>query len=213
MEHVFLNHSPNAVASWIESFPAAKVLPRGEFASIKPKNDLICWLRISHKDGILAQQLAHEVRIHLRSAKVVAISDIPSDEEASVLLALGIDGYCNSYAALSVLHQVANVVSRGGIWVGRSIMRRLIETIDNRRDTPQARKRAAKSGVEALLTERETSVVKLVARGASNKEISSKLKISERTVKAHLSSAFEKTGTRDRLQLSLKINGILDTIK
>lgn len=51
-------------------------------------------------------------------------------------------------------------------------------------------------------------MAKLVAGGASNKEIAGQLSITERTVKAHLSAVFEKLGLRDRLQLSLKINGL-----
>ena len=38
-----------------------------------------------------------------------------------------------------------------------------------------------------------------VAEGASNKVIAARLSVTERTVKAHLTSAFQKTGTRDRL--------------
>ena len=58
------------------------------------------------------------------------------------------------------------------------------------------------------LSEREGQVAKLVAGGASNKEIADRLSIAERTVKAHLTAIFEKTGARDRLQLSLKVNGM-----
>lgn len=60
----------------------------------------------------------------------------------------------------------------------------------------------------ALLSERELQAAKLVAGGASNKEIADQLAITERTVKAHLSAIFEKLGVRDRLQLSLRINGV-----
>ncbi|MBL8432557.1 MAG: helix-turn-helix transcriptional regulator, partial [Dechloromonas sp.] len=59
-----------------------------------------------------------------------------------------------------------------------------------------------------LLSGRETQVARLVASGASNKEIADQLAITERTVKAHLTVIFEKLGVRDRLQLSLRINGL-----
>ncbi|QKV57525.1 MAG: response regulator transcription factor [Dechloromonas sp.] len=45
-------------------------------------------------------------------------------------------------------------------------------------------------------------------RKAANKEIATRLEITERTVKAHLSAIFEKLGVRDRLQLSLRVNGV-----
>ena len=60
----------------------------------------------------------------------------------------------------------------------------------------------------AALSDRETQVARLVSAGASNKEIAENLLITERTVKAHLSAVFEKLGVRDRLQLSLRVNGL-----
>jgi DNA-binding NarL/FixJ family response regulator len=58
------------------------------------------------------------------------------------------------------------------------------------------------------LSDRERQVAQLVASGSSNREVAEQLSISERTAKAHLTSIFEKLGLRDRLQLSLKINGL-----
>jgi DNA-binding NarL/FixJ family response regulator len=53
------------------------------------------------------------------------------------------------------------------------------------------------------LSERETEVVVLIATGHRNKEIASKLFISEQTVKTHLSNIFQKLGVNDRLELAL----------
>jgi DNA-binding NarL/FixJ family response regulator len=58
----------------------------------------------------------------------------------------------------------------------------------------------------ARLTEREHAVADLVAQGQSNLEIAYNLNITERTVKAHLTSIYEKTGTGSRLNLALLIN-------
>jgi len=58
----------------------------------------------------------------------------------------------------------------------------------------------------AGLTRAEHKVAKLVARGQSNLEIAFNLKITERTVKAHLTSIYEKTKTGSRLGLALLIN-------
>ncbi|MFQ5965368.1 MAG: DNA-binding response regulator [Candidatus Scalinduaceae bacterium] len=53
------------------------------------------------------------------------------------------------------------------------------------------------------LTKREIEIVKLICKGFSNKEILKSLKISEQSVKAHLSRIYKKTGVSDRLQLAL----------
>ena len=58
------------------------------------------------------------------------------------------------------------------------------------------------------LSLREQEVAQLLARGNSNKEIARQLEITERTVKAHVSAMLEKLGARDRLQLSLIVNGV-----
>jgi ATP/maltotriose-dependent transcriptional regulator MalT len=49
-----------------------------------------------------------------------------------------------------------------------------------------------------VLTVRELEVIRLVARGASNREIARDLRISEATVKTHLLKIFEKLGVADR---------------
>lgn len=53
------------------------------------------------------------------------------------------------------------------------------------------------------LTERELDVLRLVAEGMANKQIARKLGISERTVKAHLTSIFQRLGVSDRVQAAL----------
>ena len=56
----------------------------------------------------------------------------------------------------------------------------------------------------ALLSDRERDVVRLIAAGASNKEIASRLFIAEGTVKNHVTHIFEKLGVTDRTQAALK---------
>jgi DNA-binding NarL/FixJ family response regulator len=57
------------------------------------------------------------------------------------------------------------------------------------------------------LTKRERQVAKAVADGLSNREIAARLSISERTVKARLTSVFQKLNVRDRVQLALLLRG------
>jgi DNA-binding NarL/FixJ family response regulator len=62
------------------------------------------------------------------------------------------------------------------------------------------------------LTPRETEVLTMVRQGLANKQIARRLGITERTVKAHLSSAFQRIGARDRTQAAIwaERNGIGD---
>jgi len=137
---------------------------------------------------------------------VVLLSDEPDEAQILQALALGAAGCCNSRAAPAVLRQVALVVSNGGLWVGQALLGKLVGATSHRlgRLPPEAKN----DDWAELLSEREGQVARLVANGASNKEIAEQLAITERTVKAHLTAIFEKLGVRDRLQLSLRINGL-----
>jgi two-component system, NarL family, response regulator LiaR len=53
------------------------------------------------------------------------------------------------------------------------------------------------------LTERETEVLKLMARGKANKQIANALFVGEKTVKAHVSSILAKLGVQSRTQAAL----------
>jgi DNA-binding NarL/FixJ family response regulator len=57
---------------------------------------------------------------------------------------------------------------------------------------------ASQLAEQDILTERETEVLEMVADGARNKEIAYKLKITERTVKAHLSHIYQKLAVDSR---------------
>lgn len=131
----------------------------------------------------------------------IVLADEPREDEALAALAAGAAGYCNGHAAAVVLQQVATVVANGGIWVGQGLMRRLLTS--TARMPPQV-----ESDWRTRLSPREQEAANLLARGASNKEIARALDITERTVKAHVAAMLEKLGARDRLQLSLIINGI-----
>jgi DNA-binding NarL/FixJ family response regulator len=63
--------------------------------------------------------------------------------------------------------------------------------------------RASTRGSPVELTPRETEVLSLVRHGLANKQIARRLGISERTVKAHLTSTFQRIGVADRTQAAL----------
>lgn len=132
----------------------------------------------------------------------LAFSAIPNDEEGIQLLKSGARAYCNRYIAPSLLTQISDLVAAGEVWLGASIMERLIQRID------EPRQKSAQNPL-ANLTEREREIAIQVSRGANNKIIANELGISERTVKAHLTSVFSKTGAKDRLQLALMVKEVI----
>jgi DNA-binding NarL/FixJ family response regulator len=144
------------------------------------------------------------IRKRLGDVPIVVLSDQPTDEEALSCFAAGARGYCNTHATAELLRRVADVVLQGGLWIGESLMQRLLQGTAR---IPMPAPVGAPSDWAALLTEREREVALAVAEGASNKEVARRLSITERTVKAHAGAIFEKLGVRDRLQLSLVVHG------
>ena len=140
--------------------------------------------------------------------KFFILSDQPDEDEGLTFLKLGVIGYANTYISPARLSEAVRLVISGSVWVGQKIMQRLVQdtiSAGRERDTPS--KQAAET-IQALkdLTEREMEIAKLVAKGESNLEIAYELDITERTVKAHLSSVYNKTSTGNRLNLALLIN-------
>jgi DNA-binding NarL/FixJ family response regulator len=144
-----------------------------------------------------------EIRELHPSGKFFLLSDRPNEEEGLTFLKSGIVGYANTYISQGRLGEAVRVISNGGIWLGQKVMQRLIAETYAR-----AKEKAASTSEQRLagLTPRERAVAELVAQGQSNLEIAYHLNITERTVKAHLTSIYQKTGTGSRLSLALLMN-------
>lgn len=201
MIHCFVDRDAQALPSWLEAFPAARMVRREDYPTVADSTSIL-WCRCRPQESLASILGALNISPMQR---VVVLADDPGDAIIAEACSLGASGCCNTHAAPEVLRQVALVVENGGLWIGQSLLQRLVGS------TTKVLEARPETGVDtwsAHLSERESQVAKLVAGGASNKEIADQLSIAERTVKAHLSAIFEKLGLRDRLQLSLRINGI-----
>ncbi|MDZ4099292.1 MAG: response regulator transcription factor [Methylophilaceae bacterium] len=135
-------------------------------------------------------------------AKIVVLSNQPSQKDAFEAMSAGASGYCHAYSAPDMLTEVRSVVAHGGIWLGRELLQQLIHVTVDLVGTQSDQVMDAL----AKLTQRERDVAIEAAKGLSNKEIARILNITERTVKAHISACFERLHIKDRLQLALILN-------
>lgn len=135
--------------------------------------------------------------------KFFLLSDQPNEEEGLAFLKLGIVGYGNTYISQARLVEAVRVISGGAVWLGQKVIQQLI--LDS---YSKAKEQVAPGPPKKLtgLTPAERKIAELVAQGQSNLEIAFNLKITERTVKAHLTSIYQKTKTGSRLSLALLIN-------
>lgn len=203
MKHWIFDLDTTILPGWQEAMPQAAIERRDQLKNVPAGEPGLLWLRL--RAGEVPAEIMLPVTLG-PGQHLILLCDDPSEAVVLQALAAGASGCCNTHASPEVLRQVAVVVANGGLWIGQSLLQQLVGStsriLGKRSDVGQPREWAAP------LSERETQVALLVAGGGSNKEIASQLAISERTVKAHLTSIFEKLGLRDRLQLSLKINGL-----
>ncbi len=200
--HCFVSEQGDLLSRWREAFPAARARKLGRMAGEAAPAPRLVWVRLVK--GIALPQVFESVRRDIGDVPIIALGDQPNDEEALACFSAGARGYCNSHAVPALLRNVAEVVLQGGLWIGESLMRRLLQgTAHIAVPAPKG----APADWAALLTARERQVALAVAAGASNKEIARQLNITERTIKAHTSAIFGKLSVRDRLQLSLIVHG------
>lgn len=131
------------------------------------------------------------------SAKVIILTVHDGREYLVESLNLGANGYMLKDSDSSSLVEAIKAVNQGGSYVHPNLAGELVREISK---TGNGEK--AKRGLESL-TKREYEVLSLIADGLSNKEISQKLIISEKTVKNHVSSILRKLEISDRTQAAI----------
>jgi two-component system nitrate/nitrite response regulator NarL len=112
-------------------------------------------------------------------------------------LLLGARGVVAKISASIVLFKSIRAVMAGEIWVSRNTVVDLIEML-------RARSQAGKGPSRSFdLTRRELEVIAAVVEGHFNKEIAQDFRISEDTVKHHLTRIFDKLGVSNRVELAM----------
>jgi DNA-binding NarL/FixJ family response regulator len=127
--------------------------------------------------------------------KVLMLTTFDLDDYVYEALRAGASGFLLKDASAAELSAAVRVIAAGDALLSPSITRRLISEF-SRLGAPRgpSRKRLAE------LTERETEVLTLVARGLSNGEIAAELVVAEQTVKTHFGRVLMKLALRDRPQ-------------
>lgn len=127
-----------------------------------------------------------------------------SEDNQIKALVHGAAGYCGEMEPAELLLQAVKSILKGDIWIQRHLVPRVIGTLVQMKSTPvEEPKPAESSELLKTLSSRELDVAKMIGSGENNKVIASTLNISERTVKAHLTSIFKKLNITDRLHLAL----------
>ena len=175
---------------------AADADEAAEILKHTPHDVALVDIRMPSRDGL---ELLREIRSSWPDLPVIMLSSYDNGEYVKAALAEGAAGYLLKDTTPEDLAQAIVVALSGsGNVLSPRAVRNLFEGSmrgdGDGHDTPPA---------DVGLTRREADVLRLLAGGASNREISRQLYLSEKTVKAHLAAVFRKLGVTNRTQAAM----------
>ncbi len=133
------------------------------------------------------------------SVRIILLTAAAEKKQIVEALQLGARGVVLKDSATQLLLKAIHAVMAGEYWVGRDSVSNLVQYLRNLMQSSTEESKQKKFG----LTPRELEIVSAVVAGYSNREVAEYFKISEDTVKHHLSNIFDKLGVSTRLELAL----------
>ena len=131
--------------------------------------------------------------------RIILLTAAAEKKQVVEALQVGARGVVLKDSATQLLLKSIRVVMAGEYWVGRESVSNLVQYLRNLMQSTNEETKQKKFG----LTPRELEIVSAVVAGYANREIAEYFKISEDTVKHHLSNIFDKLGVSTRLELAL----------
>jgi DNA-binding NarL/FixJ family response regulator len=138
--------------------------------------------------------------------RVVVLTTYADDESIISALQAGALGYLTKDATRAEIGRAVLAAAAGQAVLDPGVQQRLLSAAARSAGLPGSPGAAQPAGPPGAspgdgdLTPREAEVLRLIAAGASNREIARALFVSEATVKTHVNRIFAKTGSRDRVQ-------------
>jgi DNA-binding NarL/FixJ family response regulator len=152
-------------------------------------------VRMPVMDGLQATRQIMRGAAGQQRPRVLMLTTFDLDDYVYEALRAGASGFLLKDATAAELVHAVRVVAGGEALLAPSVTRRLIEDFARRpREDP------APAPALNVLTQRETEVLRLIARGLSNAEISDTLVIAEQTTKTYVGRILAKLNLRDRAQ-------------
>jgi two-component system, NarL family, response regulator LiaR len=139
-------------------------------------------------DGIEA---TGAIRSELPEVEVMALTSVLGDASVTGAIKAGAIGYLLKDTEAEELHRAIKGAAEGKVQLAPEAAVRLMREVRTLENTEE-------------LTERETEILKLLARGKANKQIASALFVEVKTVKTHVSSILRKLGVHSRTQAALQ---------
>lgn len=160
-------------------------------------------IRMPGMDGVEGAEL---ILKHFPDTKVLILTTFDDAELILKALEKGVHGYLlKDMPSEAIINAIQSVYS-GGTVLQNEITAMLLKEFKKMSDNDPNQTNSLidnERNLLRLLTEREKDVLELLGQGLNNKEIASKLYLTEGTVKNHVSSLIAKLGLRDRTQAAI----------
>ena len=193
-DHVIVRDGLQLILETVEGIEVVGVAADGEealrIAGEQNPDVILMDLRMPNMDGLTA--IEHLSRDHPEVA-VVILTTYSEDQMVMRALQAGAKGYILKDVTRESLISTVQAAARGETLLGPEVMQKVMAFTQSPPDPP---KQEDNDGIS--LTEREQEVLEAVATGETNKGIAFNLGITERTVKAHLKSIYQKLGVDSR---------------
>jgi DNA-binding NarL/FixJ family response regulator len=129
--------------------------------------------------------------------RLIVIGPEGKDELVMESIIAGARGYLELTAGPEMVRRAIDEVTVGSIWAPRRLLSKLVDRLLKVSDT-------SLNNTGPRLTARESQVLEHILMARSNREIARQLGIEERTVKAHVGRLMRKTGSDNRIELSMR---------
>ena len=140
-----------------------------------------------------SNEATREIKKSLPEVKVAMLTDFENEQELFSAIESGATGYLLTDMKVDDLVKSVDLIGKGEVIVSPPLGEKLVGKFASMRQKEPEH--------QTGLTQQELEIVKLLARGATNKEIAETLFITENTVKVHLKNILGKLGLRNRQQV------------
>ena len=154
------------------------------------------------RDGVSAGfSVTRDIRCSYPMTSVIMLLDSIQGTVVVEAFRAGVRGIFSREQPFEALCKCIYVVSQGQVWANSNELNFVVNALARTSSSERLNARGAK--VPSLLTKREAGIVRLVAEGLTNRDISQQLNLSEHTVRNYLFRIFNKVGISSRLELAL----------
>jgi DNA-binding NarL/FixJ family response regulator len=126
--------------------------------------------------------------------KVAVLTDSIDQKDLLAAIESGATGYLHKEARVDEFVESIDIIGKGGVVISPQMADGLGDNLNLNKNTEEQ--------VQIELSEREVEIVRLLAKGATNKNIAKELFIAENTVKVHIKNILQKLNLRNRQQLA-----------